>query len=195
MPHSQAASLPALEFHPVTPQRWPDLETLFGEHGASGGCWCMWWRLKRSDFLKQTGEQRKQGLKAIVDSGEAPGLLACADGEPIAWCSLGPRERFTSLERSRTLKRVDDEPVWSIVCFFVAKSFRGKGLMARFLKAAVDYAREHGAKIVEGYPIEPARPLSGDSGYTGVVSSFRKAGFVEVLRRSERQLIMRYVVK
>jgi GNAT superfamily N-acetyltransferase len=87
---------------------------------------------------------------------------------------------------------VDDKAVWSIVCFFVAKPFRGRGLMERFLKAAVDYARERGAKIVEGYPIEPTGRLSGYSGYTGLVSSFRKAGFVEVLRRSERQPIMRY---
>ena len=192
MSHSEAVSLPTLEFHPVTPQRWADLERLFGEEGGHSGCWCMWWRLRRSDFAKQTGEQRKQGLKAIVDSGEVPGLLAYAEGEPIAWCSIGPRERFASLERSRNLKRVDDQPVWSIVCFFVAKPFRGKGLMRRFLKAAVDYAKEHGAKIVEGYPIEPTKRLSGDSGYTGVVSSFRKVGFVEVLRGSEHQPIMRY---
>jgi GNAT superfamily N-acetyltransferase len=192
MPPPEAGSLPALEFHPVTPERWPHLEALFGEQGAHGGCWCMWWRLKRSEFARQTGEQNKRGLRAIVDSGEVPGLLAYVEGEPIAWCSLGPRERFTGLERSRKLKRVDDKAVWSIVCFFVAKPFRGRGLMERFLKAAVDYARERGAKIVEGYPIEPTGRLSGYSGYTGLVSSFRKAGFVEVLRRSERQPIMRY---
>jgi GNAT superfamily N-acetyltransferase len=195
MSHSEAASLAELEFCPVTSERWQDLERLFGRHGAHGGCWCMWWRLKRSEFAKQTGEQRKQGLKAIVDAGEIPGLLAYANGEPIAWCSIGPRERFTALERSRKLKRVDDQPVWSIVCFFVAKPFRGKGLMGRFLKAAVDYAKEHGAKRVEGYPIEPTKRLSGYSGYTGVASSFRKAGFVELLRRSEHQPIMRYLAE
>lgn len=194
MPHSQAASLPALQFHPVTPERWPDLEKFFGR-GGHAGCWCMWWRLKQSEFTSQTADQRKQGMKAIVDSGEIPGLLAYADGEPIAWCSIGPRERFGRLERSPKLKRVDNQPVWSIVCFFVAKPFRGKGLMRRFLKAAMDYAREHGAKIVEGYPIESAGQLSGASGYTGVASSFRKSGFVEVLRRSERQPIMRYLVE
>jgi GNAT superfamily N-acetyltransferase len=191
----EEGSLPALEFLPVTPERWADLERLFGEHGAHGGCWCMWWRLRRSDFAKQTGEQNKQVLKAIVDSGEIPGLLAYADGEPVAWSSIGPRERFAALEQSRKLKRVDDKAVWSIVCFFVAKPFRGKGLMGRFLKAAVAYAKQRGAKIVEGYPIEPTGRLSGYSGYAGVASSFRKAGFVEVLRRSERQAIMRYLVE
>jgi GNAT superfamily N-acetyltransferase len=185
-------ALEDLEFHPVTAERWPDLERLFGEHGASSGCWCMWWRLTRSQFARQRGQKNKQALKAIVDSGQVPGLLAYAAGQPIAWCSVGPRETYPALERSRTLGRVDDKPVWSVVCFFVAKRFRRRGLMVPLLKAAVAYAGEHGAKIVEGYPVEPTETLSGDSGYTGVVSAFRKAGFVEVLRRSEARPIMRH---
>ena len=151
---SEAARLPKLEYHPVTPERWTDLEGLFGKHGAGGGCWCMWWRLTRSQFAEQAGEKNRLALKGIVDSGEVPGLLAYADGEPVGWCSLEPREAYPSLERSRTLKRVDDQPVWSIVCFFVAKPFRGRGLMAPFLAAAVEYAKEQGAKIVEGYRVE-----------------------------------------
>jgi GNAT superfamily N-acetyltransferase len=181
-----------LEFHPLTSERWPDLERLFGEHGASSGCWCTWWRLTRSQFAQQRGQKNKQALKAIVDSGQIPGLLAYAAGEPIAWCSVGPRETYPALERSRTLGRVDDKPVWSVVCFFVTGPFRRQGLMVPLLKAAVAHAKEHGAKIVEGYPVEPTETLSGDSGYTGVVSAFRKAGFVEVLRRSEGRPIMRH---
>jgi GNAT superfamily N-acetyltransferase len=153
----------------------------------------MWWRLTRSQFAQQRGQKNKEALKAIVDSGQIPGLLAYADGEPIAWCSIGPRETYPALERSRTLKRVDDKPVWSIVCFFVAEPFRRRGLMVPFLKAAVAYAKEHGARIVEGYPAEPTKTSSGTSGYMGVVSAFRKAGFVEVLRRSESRPIMRYL--
>jgi GNAT superfamily N-acetyltransferase len=192
---AELASLPAVAFHPLTPERWHDLEALFGERGAYGGCWCMWWRLTRSQFEKQKGEGNKKALKAIVDSGQIPGLLAYAKGEPIAWCSVGPRETYPALERSRVLKRIDDEPVWSIVCFFVAKPFRRHGLMAQLLRAAVDYAREHGAKIVEGYPVESkGARLSGFEGFTGVVSVFREAGFVEVLRRSEKRPIMRYLV-
>jgi GNAT superfamily N-acetyltransferase len=152
----------------------------------------MWWRLTPSQFAQQRGQKNKQALKAIVDSGQIPGLLVYADGGPIAWCSVGPRETYPALERSRTLSRVDDEPVWSVVCFFVAKPFRRRGLMVSLLKAAVAYAKEYGAKIVEGYPVEPTETLSGDSGYAGVVSAFRKAGFVEVLRRSETRPIMRY---
>jgi len=188
-------TLPALEFHPVTPERWGDLEKLFGERGASSGCWCMWWRLPRRQFQQQTGQQNKEALKGIVDSGPPPGLLAYAEGEAIAWCSVAPREQFAALERSRTLKRVDDAPVWSVVCFFVAKPFRRRGVMVPLLTAAVEYARAHGAKIIEGYPVEPGKGLSGYSGYTGVVSAFRRAGFVEVLRRAGSRPIMRRLVE
>ena len=154
----------------------------------------MWWRLTRSEFAQQLGQGNKEALKRIVEAGEVPGLLAYADGKPVAWCSVAPRETFLALERSRTLKRVDDKPVWSIVCFFVAKPARRKGVMLRLLRAAVEYAKAHGAKIVEGYPVEPTERLSGSSGFTGIVSTFRQAGFVEVLRRSETRPIMRHFV-
>jgi len=193
---AESASRQDLVVHPVTPERWRDLENLFGERGAYGGCWCMWWRLRRSEFNRQTGQERKCGMKSIVDSGEIPGLLAYADGEPVAWCSVAPRERFGGLERSRTLKRVDEQPVWSVVCFFVAEPFRGQGLMVRLLRAAVDYAGSQGAKIVEGYPLEADRLMPGGTkAYVGVASAFRRAGFAEVLRRSPRQSIMRYFIE
>jgi GNAT superfamily N-acetyltransferase len=184
-----------LTFQPVGLEHWPDLEELFGERGACGGCWCMWWRLPRSQFAQQKGLGNKKALKKIVESGEAPGLLACTNGQPIAWCSIGPREGFPSLERSRILKRVDDQPVWSVVCFFIAKPFRRQGVTVKLLKAAVEYARKRGAKIVEGYPVEPKKEnMPGVFAWTGLASTFRKAGFVEVARRSETRPIMRYIV-
>jgi GNAT superfamily N-acetyltransferase len=184
-----------LEFHPLTTARWADLEKLFGERGACGGCWCMWWKLKRSDFLKQRGEGNRRALKSIVDSGVVPGILAYAEGEPVGWCAVAPREAYPALERSRVLKRVDDKQVWSVVCFFVAKHFRGKGATLKLLEAALKYVREHGGKIVEGYPIEPKKGrISNASAYTGLASTFRKAGFVEVARRSENRPIMRFLI-
>jgi len=192
---SETSLLADLEFYPVTPERWQDLQTLFGERGAYGNCWCMWWRLSRSAFDKRTGREKRQALKTIIDTGEVPGILAYADGQPIAWCSVAPREAFPSLERSRTLKRVDDRPVWSIVCFFVAKPFRRQGLMVRLLTAAVTYARERGAEIVEGYPVEAQRHKLPDvSSFPGIMSAFVEAGFVEVERRSEHRPIMRYFI-
>ncbi len=185
-----------LKFHSVTPKRWKDLENLFGARGACGGCWCMLWRLPRAQWQQQLGEKNRKALKKIVDSGEIPGILAYADGKPVGWCSVAPRERFPVLERSRILKRVDENPVWSVVCFFVAKPFRQKGISVEILKSAVKYARKKGAKIVEGYPIEPKKGKFPDVfANTGLASAFRQVGFVEVLRRSETRPIMRYFVK
>lgn len=185
-----------LEFYPLITKRWVDLEALFGEHGACGGCWCMWWRLKRSEFERQKGEGNRMALKAIVDSGEVPGILAYAKGQPVGWCAVAPREAYPTLERSRTLKRVDDKPVWSIVCFFIAKPFRGKGLAGKLLKAAIEYVQKKGGRIVEGYPVEPKRGRIPDAfAYTGLASTFRRAGFVEVARRSETRPIMRCEIR
>jgi GNAT superfamily N-acetyltransferase len=156
----------------------------------------MWWRLKRSQFEKQKGQENKKNFKKIVNSGEIPGLLAYANDQPIAWCSIAPRETYSVLERSRILKRIDDEPVWSVVCFFVAKLFRRKGVTVKLLKAAVKYAKECKARIVEGYPVEAKKTSMPDAfAFTGLAATFRKAGFVEVLRRSETRPIMRYFIK
>jgi GNAT superfamily N-acetyltransferase len=182
-----------LVFHPVTPDRWDDLEQLFGPRGAIGGCWCMWWRIKRKDFEQQQGEGNHDAMCSIVESGKVPGILAYSDGAPVAWCSVAPREDFPVLDRSPILKRVDDQPVWSIVCFFIAKDYRHQHLSSRMLKAAVDYAAQHGARIVEGYPITPKKDQAPDIYiFTGLESTFVKAGFVEVARRSEFRPIMRY---
>ncbi len=188
----QKASLPRLEFHPLTLARWRDLERLFGERGACAGCWCMFWRLKRSEFDKKKGEGNRKALRKIVAAGQEPGILAYAEGEPVGWCALAPRESYPVLENSRVLKRIDNQPAWSIPCFFVAKPFRRKGLTVQLLKAAIAYARNRGATIVEGYPVQPKKPRMPDIfAYTGLASAFLKAGFVEVARRSPTRPIMR----
>ena len=182
-----------MKYFPLTTNRWPDMETLFGERGACGGCWCMWWRLKRSEFNLQKGEVNRQALKAIVDSNEVPGLLAYSDGKPVAWCSVAPREHFPVLDRSRILKRIDNTPVWSIVCFFVEKHFRKKGITVNLLEAVIDYVRKRGGTVLEGYPIEPKKGnIPPPFAWTGFVSAFINAGFNECLRRSETRPIMRY---
>lgn len=192
---SSSSSRPDVECHPVTPDRWPDLETLFGPRGATGGCWCMYWRLPRAQFSAQKGKGTKAALQHFVESGEIVGLLAYAQGQPVGWCAVAPRESYPVLERSRILKRVDAAPVWSVVCFFVSKAFRGKGVTTVLLQAAVEYAREHGARIVEGYPIEPKTPrIPTVFAWTGLASAFQQAGFVEVERRSDTRPVMRYMI-
>lgn len=138
------------EWHPVTPDRWGDLERLFGPLGAVGGCWCMYWR--------KTGSAWTRGS-------------------------------------SRTLGPVDDTPVWSITCFYVARGHRRQGVMRRLLQAAVAFAAARGARVIEAYPVDPAgRRVLALEAYTGLVPVFAAAGFVEVARRSERRPVMRYAV-
>jgi GNAT superfamily N-acetyltransferase len=190
---SKDNEMASLEFHPLTSTRWNDLEQLFGPRGACEGCWCMWWKLPRSEFLRNRGEQNRKGLKNIVDSGKVPGVLAYLDSKPIGWCAFAPRNEYPTLERSRTLKKVDDNPVWSVVCFFVAKEFRHKGVMVKLLQFVIENVKQNGGKIVEGYPKDQAGKHSPDPFvFTGIASSFRRVGFVEVARRSDTRPIMRY---
>ncbi len=185
-----------LEFHTLTSERWDDLERLFGKRGACGGCWCMLWRLKRSDFNKQKGEGNRKALKKIVDSGQVPGILAYTNHESIGWCSISPRENFSTLERSRILARVDDKPVWSVVCFFIARPYRRKGLTVKLLETCLKYVKEHGGGIVEGYPVDLIRGKTPDVfANTGLATAFRKAGFGEVARRSPTRPIMRCAIR
>jgi len=151
----------------------------------------MWWRISRAEFSRNGNRGNRRALRTLVRAGTVPGMLAYRGGEPVAWVSLGPREDFAALERSTTLKRVDDQPVWSVVCFFVAKPYRGRGVMAPLLRAAVAYARRRGARLIEGYPIDPGDGLTGYAGFTGVVSAFRRAGFRQVARPTPRQYVMR----
>ncbi len=185
-----------ITIHPLTPERWPDFETLFGLRGACGGCWCMWYRMKRADYEKQKGEGNRQSMKNLVASGEIPGILAYNKNQAIAWCSIGPREKFPVLNRSRILKPVDDKHVWSVVCFFVRKDIRKQEITYKLLLAAIEFARENGAKIVEGYPIHTDKdnypPVFAA---TGFYSTYKKAGFRECIRRSETRPIVRYMIE
>lgn len=186
-------AIPELTFRPLTPSRWDDLEALFGKHGAAGGCWCMWWRMNQADFSANAGEKNKAAFKQIVDSNEMPGILAYDQEKPVGWVSVAPRSGFFKLERSRILKRVDEEMVWSIVCFYIARAYRRRGMMTGLIKAAVDFAANNGAKIVEAYPIQPKKDTyPAVYAYTGLASAFIQAGFEEVLRRTETRPILRY---
>jgi GNAT superfamily N-acetyltransferase len=135
-------------------------------------------------------------MKAIVDSGEVPGILSYREGTPFGWCSVAPRERYGSLERSPVLKRLDGTPVWSIVCLFVAQSHRGQGVAKELIRGAVEYVRSQGGKVVEAYPTQPRKArLAPVSSYMGVPAMFRRAGFVECARPSESKVIMRYLIE
>lgn len=183
------------EFFPLSFDRWADFETLFGERGACGGCWCMWWRFKRSEFERNKGAGNKKAMKAIVRSGQIPGILAFADGRPVGWCAVTPRDNLPGLDRSRILKRVDDTPVWSVACFFIDKDWRNQGLSVKLLKAAVEYVKRSGGTVLEGYPVAPKKGRTAAVfAWTGLAAAFAAAGFEEVERRSATRPIMRYFI-
>jgi GNAT superfamily N-acetyltransferase len=179
-------------FAPLTPERWPDLLTLFGRNSACGGCWCQTWRLPMSEFeLGKAGKNRRT-MKELVTRGPAPGVLGYHKGDVFGWCAIGPREQFRTLEHSRVLRVVDHRPVWCITCLFIARPWRGQGLTQVLVRAALEYARDSGVGLVEAYPMDPADRQQDAFVWTGVASAFRAAGFEEVARRAPRRPIMRF---
>src|SRR5262249_23259344 len=149
----------AFEAHPVTRERWPDLVELF-DRPIVRTCFCMYYR-KAGDT--GAGEPNRRAMRELVDCGIVPGLIGYEDGVPVAWVSLGPREHYDRLRRSPIMKPVDARPVWSIVCFFVDANARGRGLSARMLRAATDYARSKGVRLLEAYPVDKDERSHPDS--------------------------------
>lgn len=181
-----------LEIRPLTTENWSDLVELFGPSGAYGGCWCMWWRLTRAEFEHNKGAGNRRALERLVKAGEVPGLLGYLDGAPVAWCSVAQRAAFATLGRSRVLKPLDERPVWSIVCLFIAREHRGSGLTTPLIRGAVEYVRAQGGTVVEGYPTVPReRRLPPVSSFMGVPAVFERAGFEEVARPSPARMIVR----
>jgi GNAT superfamily N-acetyltransferase len=177
-----------LEFHPVSIDRWSDLAAFFEQHGNPNYCWCMRWRLKSAEFKRLNSEGRRNRLEALVHENIPIGILGYHKGKPVGWCSIAPRETYTLLERSTTLKRIDDLPTWSVVCFFIDPNMQGQGLSVKLLQAAVAYAISQGATIIEGYPVEPDQSYR----FMGSPSVFEQAGFREVAIAKNGRRIVRF---
>lgn len=176
------------EAHPVTAERWPDLEALF-DRPIVRTCFCMYYR--KTGEATGVGAVNRRAMHELVDGGTVPGLIGYEDGVPVAWVSLGPREDYPKLRRSPIMKPVDERPVWSIVCFFVDRDTRGRGLAAKMLDAAVAYARSQGATLVEAYPVDPAADVDPDAMFFGAKSMYDSAGFAEVARRKPTRPVVR----
>ena len=179
---------------PLTPDTWSDLEALAERTGSTvlRSCWCMFYR-QTGDFglSLAAGPEHREALCRIVESGTSPGLIGYLDGEPAGWISLGPRAEYPRLDASRIMRALDETPVWSVVCSFVGRDFRGRGLQRRLLSAAIDFARDEGVRTLEAYPVD--KPTRSDNGamWWGSRSLYAKAGFREVERRSATRLVMR----
>jgi ribosomal protein S18 acetylase RimI-like enzyme len=186
---------------PLTPDRWSDLEAIFNAKGCSvaRGCWCMAYRLSGSREPLPRGVTRAQanrdGLKAFVDAGNPPGLIGYRGKVPVGWVSIGPREEYARLKRSPVMKAVDEQPVWSIVCFVVPAEYRGQGVAHALLTGAVAYAkkraRKRGVALVEAYPVDKPGRSKDDAMWFGAKSMYDKVGFKEVARRKPHRPIVR----
>jgi len=186
---SSIEALNDLEFHPLSIDRWADLTAFFEQHGNTNYCWCMRWRLKSMQFKQLPAVERRNQLASLVKADIPIGVLGYRQGIAVGWCSIAPREAYALLEGSTTLKRIDNLPTWSVVCFFVDPSLRGQGLSVKLLQAAVSYAISQGATIIEGYPVEPDQSYR----FMGSPSVFEQAGFYEVGMAKNGRRIVRYV--
>ena len=187
-----------LTVRPLTPDRWPDLEAVFAAKGCSiaRGCWCMYYRESGRQALPPGQKQatvRKARMKALAEVGPPPGLIGYRGKTPVGWVTLGPRADFAKLARSPVMKPVDDQPVWSIVCFVVPAAYRHQGVATALLQGAISYARKRGATLLEAYPIDKAERGADDWLWHGAKSMYDKAGFVEVARRRPERPIVRLV--
>jgi GNAT superfamily N-acetyltransferase len=180
----------ALDIRPLTPARLPDLAELFEQGGDPKWCWCAYFRIRGFDFSSGGKARHRKVMETAAaenaKEGRAPGLVAYDANEAVGWISIGPREDYERLAHSTVLKPIDDKPVWSIVCFVVGRRSRGRGVARTLLKAGIDYARDHGARMLEGYPVDVPDGKRVDSGsvYRGTLTMFERAGFKVVDRRS-----------
>ncbi len=179
---------------PATPARWRDVEDLFERRGPRGGrpytdgCWCVLWRMPAKDHRAGWDSGANKGvLVDIVRRGDRPGLLAYQGGTPIGWCALSPRAALPRIRSSPSvadLPEEDDEGIWSLSCFYVHGSHKRTGVAAALITAAIDTARKAGARVLEGYPVQPGH---GDP-FTGYAAQFEATGFTVTMGDTSRGL-------
>lgn len=179
------STAPRLAIHEVTTERWSDFERLFEAKGGPKYCWCMAWRSLPEEVKQSDISRRKLAIAARVADGVPIGLLGYREEQPVAWCSIAPRSTYRRLVSTAT----PDEGVWSIVCFFVLKQYRGAGFTKQMLAAALKHAHEHGAKLVEAYPVDEDSPSYR---FMGFVPMFQGAGFYEIGREGARRHVMQH---
>ena len=174
-----------VDVRPVTAESWDDFARLFEAKGSPHYCWCTPFRVRGNSDL--TSVEKKDVTRRLVRAATPIGVLAYVDGEPVGWCSIAPRESYVRLEKSRTMPRVTPPatPTWTILCFFVVRSRRGQGITGALLDGAVRYARQRGARVVEGYPFDSAGVSSTHRGHS---RAFAGAGFHQDGKRWFREL-------
>ena len=167
-----------MDIRPLDRETWPALAELFEAGGDPKWCWCQWWRKRNANWTNTSAADNRADLERLMDAEPAPGLVGLRDGRAVGWVGLGPREDFERLAHSRTIPQLPGEAVWSVNCFVVARNARRSGVARALLGAAVEYARDHGAALVEGYPVRTGGAKMTSAGlYTGSEGMFDREGF------------------
>jgi GNAT superfamily N-acetyltransferase len=170
----------------LEPDDWPNVETLFGDNGACGGCWCMWWRVPRGGKLweQNKGEPNRRALRELIKSGSVHAGIAFEESTPVGWCCFGPRDDFPRLDRTRAFSISNESGTWAVVCFFIHRDYRRRGVAGLLLEHALVEARSAGAARIQAAPA-PDRWQKGKGippafAYTGTESLYRTAGFEKI---------------
>lgn len=182
---------------PLSADNWSDLEAIFAAKGCSvaRACWCMYYRKSGTSGWPTAGNEQSRANRAALHSlaqqGEQVGLIGYVDGVPVGWVSFGPRADFARLANSPAMKPVDDQAVWSIICFVVPSEFRKQGVARQLLDAAVAFCRKKKVKLVEAYPVDKAARTADTNMWFGAKSMYDAAGFEEVARRKPERPVVR----
>ena len=187
---------------PANEARWDDLQTIFGTRGQACRCQCQRYKLRpRESFRSFPVEERAFRLRRQTDCGHpdsdtTSGLVAYLDAEPVGWCAVEPRTEYEGLLRNnrvpwegRSEDKTDDS-VWAVTCLFARAGFRKRGVSRALARAAVDFARERGARAIEGYPMTTKNVIAEEL-HVGTEGVFADAGFTEVSRPTLRRIVMR----
>jgi GNAT superfamily N-acetyltransferase len=194
---------PAISVVPANRGSWDDLQTVFGERGEAHRCQCQWFKVPAAEWRALGLGDRAERLRGQTDcgaaeSGSSSGLVAYLEDEPVGWCAIEPRTSYPRLLNSRVPwsgreESKDDAGVWAVTCFVTRTGYRRRGVSRALAAAAVDYAKQGGARAIEGYPIvvRPGQEFSWGELYVGSRGIFADAGFREVSRPTERRVVMR----
>ena len=197
--HDDRESLPTnLRVTPAREAPFADVESVFGTRGDPARCWCQWYKIRGAEWREAAPDELRDRLAAqLAEPGPGPGLLAYDGDTPVGWCAIEPRPALIRLPHSPVGSAspdgdFDDPGVWSVSCFVIPRAFRRRGVATALASAAVDLAREHGARVVEAYAVDAsARPgASAAELFPGTVSMFTEAGFVEVARPKPHRVVM-----
>lgn len=192
--------MPSIHIEPLTPRLWPVFEDLFGRQGACYGCWCTYFRLPPSARKSNSVEQKKALMRERIEAGPPPGLLALDGERGVGWMQVGPRPDVPEWNNAGrvsappVLEEATDSRIWTVSCFFLRPSERGRGLTHRLVAAGIDHARRNGAVALDACPIRQSRDSRSVGLFVGSARVFEQAGFITISERKPGRPLMRLAI-